>query len=424
MTIDQANLTPLSRPLTGTLLLKSVCDEADVERLDAFNAAIHGSEVQGFTRNLLLHHPHAHPDDWLYVEDTASGHIVSSLCLIPWTWRYDGIDLKAGEMGVVGTLPDVRRQGLVRALVGCFKERLQAGGYHLSHIQGIPYYYRQFGYEYALPLEGGWRLELHQMPLADADGFRFRPASVDDIPMLQAYYDEASRTLDIHAVRDADIWRYLLEHGIHTDTARAFTLVLGDDGQPVGYYGIALNGFGTGLIVSEASRLGHAAASACLPRLRRLAEERKKDYVRFMLPAGDDLLGAVEAAGGRDWGTYAWQIHLPDLPHLLRAIGPALERRLADSPFAGLSEAVALNTYRQTFTLHFEGGRLQSVTAAPEDAEQAAVHLPPNLLPVLVLGDKSAGELVSQYQDVYCRAGKPLIDTLFPRRRAYIHTIY
>jgi GNAT superfamily N-acetyltransferase len=144
--------TSYQKALQGSLVLKSIASERDVERVAAFHGLIHDQGVAGMVRELVLHHPNTRPEHWLYVEDKATGQVVSSLCLIPWAWQYQGVEIKTGEMGIVGTLEAYRHRGLIRALVERFKELLREGGYDLSQIQGIPYFYRQFGYEYAMPL--------------------------------------------------------------------------------------------------------------------------------------------------------------------------------------------------------------------------------------------------------------------------------
>ena len=155
------------------------------------------------TRNLFIHHPNTQKEDLIFVEDTQSGRVVSSLCLIPWTWHYEGVAIPTGEMGIVGTLEEYRQRGLIRAQVEYFKRRLNERGCLLSQIQGIPYYYRQFGYEYALPLEGGLRIEPRYVPAPPDDTpFTFRLAVLGDIPTLMRLYDEAAQDLAIHAARD------------------------------------------------------------------------------------------------------------------------------------------------------------------------------------------------------------------------------
>ncbi len=232
---------PYCRPLGNGLILKSIQNEQDGERLAAFNGAIHGPELIDMTRALIFHHPHTRPEHWLFVEDEKTGQVASALCLIPWQWRFEDVTLKSGEVGIVGTEPSYRKRGLVRALMARHHELLRAEDCDLSHIQGIPYFYRQFGYEYAMPLEAGWRVELHNLPDAlspAASAYRFRPATLDDLPCLMQMYDCVTKKLDITSVRDADTWRYLFEHTDGTGMAGEFWLLLDETGQPSGYWRI------------------------------------------------------------------------------------------------------------------------------------------------------------------------------------------
>jgi GNAT superfamily N-acetyltransferase len=107
-----------------------------------FRRQIFGEGVAGFSRSLILHHPHTRSDHWLFVEDENAGQVVSSLVLIPWQWCYEDVTLKSGEVGIVATLESHRKRGLIRAQFARHRELLREGGYDLSHIQGIPYFYR------------------------------------------------------------------------------------------------------------------------------------------------------------------------------------------------------------------------------------------------------------------------------------------
>ena len=55
---------------------------------------------------------------------------------------------------MVATRPAYRKRGLVRAVFEMAHARSAAKGELVQVITGIPYFYRQFGYEYALDLEG------------------------------------------------------------------------------------------------------------------------------------------------------------------------------------------------------------------------------------------------------------------------------
>jgi len=412
------------RVLEEGLVLRTAGSEDDVARVAAFNGAIHGSGVDPFTRHLFLHHPHTHVEDLIFVEDERSGQVVSSLCLIPSTWSYGGVRIPAGEMGIVGTLEEYRRRGLIRAQVALFKRRLRQRGCLLSHIQGIPYYYRQFGYEYALPLEGGLRLELRHVPIPPDGSITFRPATPEDAPILSRLYDAAAADLDIHAVRDEATWRYVLTRSAGTEMEREIWILQDRAGQVAGYVCAPKVHFGDELTVNEVSRLGFDGAVATLHHLKTLARERDKPGLRLTLPAGCTLMRLARSLGAHDLGTYAWQIHVPDVAALLRALGPALERRIAASALAGLTRDVDLDLYRETVRLRFRSGALAEVTDLGFTGG-GSIQIPPPQFTPLLLGYRTREELHATHPDLrIAPAWRLLVDTLFPKTTSFLYTAY
>lgn len=408
--------------MSDNLILKTVSTDHDIERLHAFNDHIHGQGVGGLSTALIRQHPTASDrHNWPFIEDTDTGDIVSTLCLIPWTLRLEDVELKAGEMGIVGTLEDYRRRGLIRRLVEVFDQLLLEGAYDLSHIQGIPYYYRHFGYEYAIPLEGGWRVELHELPQAES-GYRIRLATQDDIPRLVAYYNAAQ--LPLHAERDAAIWAYMLGPSTQTEYAAETYMVLDAEGTPVGYFKIMLQGFGEALIVSEGSNLSADAALAVLDYCKGLATERHKPAIRLNMPTSHVLVQVGRRFGAHELGNYAWQIRFPHVAQLLQKLGPAFERRLAASPFAGLTRAVTINLYRAAYGLTFAEGRLMGVETLGFH-EGGDLSLPPTQLVPLLLGYRSLDEIQASYPDASAQGlNSYLIDVLFPKMEGYLYCIY
>ena len=416
--------TSYRQSLGDGLVLRTAADERDVERVAEFNGTVHEPGVASMTRHLFFHHPNIQWEDLIFVEDERSGQVVSSLCLIPWTWRYETVNIPAGEMGIVGTLEAFRRRGLIRAQVDTLKRRLRQRGCLLSHIQGIPYYYRQFGYEYALPLEGGLRLETRHVPDPPEKPFEFHPVTIDDLPILARLYDEATRDLAISTVRDKATWQYLLTHARGTQTEQDAWLIHDAHGGVVGYMCVPLHHFGQELVVSEVSRLGFEAALAVLNHAKELATEHDRPGIRLNLPANCTLMCLARSLGAHDLGTYAWQIHVPDTAALLRALTPVLERRIAESPFAGMTREVRLNLYRETIALRFETGSLTEVANLGSGGDGMASFPPPQFIP-LVLGHRTVEELHQSHPDVHVApAWRLLVDTLFPKAASFIYTIY
>jgi predicted acetyltransferase len=76
----------------------------------------------------------------------------------------EGTKLHVAEMGLVGTQENHRGRGLMRTLNREFDKTLDEEKFDLAVIQGIPGFYHQFGYHYAIPLENHINMPLHISP--------------------------------------------------------------------------------------------------------------------------------------------------------------------------------------------------------------------------------------------------------------------
>ena len=415
---------PLHKALGDSLVLRTAATKEEVERVAAFDGQIHGPGVVSMTLDIYLRHPHTEWRDLIYVEDTQTKQVVSSLCLIPWTLSYEGATLRSGEMGIVGTLEPYRKRGLIRAQVEVFKDHLRDSGCLLSHIQGIGYYYRQFGYEYAMPLDGGLKLTHRDVPKLSETPYTFRKATEADLPVLIALFDAAGCELAIHTQRDEATWRYLLAHNPQSEMEAETWVVLDAQQQVVSYFRLPDHHFGEELTVNEASRFSFDVAWAALQQIALIAEERHTPGVRLCLPPNSDLMHVARSFGAFDMGTYAWQIYIPDRVALLRTIGLALEKRVAHSIFAGCTRDLTLSFFRQSIRLSFVAGKLAQVADLGFNGE-ADAHIPPLAFVPLVLGYRSFEEQHKAYPEMGVSSAQRLfVETLFPRCSSFLYTNY
>jgi GNAT superfamily N-acetyltransferase len=422
MALDYRN--PYEASLGDGLVLRTPRSGNDIERVAEFDGSIHGPLVAPFTRNLFFNRTAAEARDLIFVEDERSGEIVSSLCLIPWTWSFDGIEIPTGEMGIVGTKEAYRKRGLIRAQVDYFKQRLQERGCLLSQIQGIPHYYRQFGYEYALPLLGGRQLEFRDIPDTALEPFSFRLATANDIPVLTRLYDETAHDLAIHALRTTEVWHYLFEQSPGGETECDTWLIEDTQGNAVGYFRIPKVYFWTELVVNEVSRLSFAAALATLQKLKELAIAKSKPGIRLNIAANSTLMQLAQTLEGRALDQYKLQIYLPDVTRFIRTLAPVFECRVADSPFAGLTRVLHLGMYVETLALTFKSGMLVQVERVAPTGEEE-LRLPPRQFIPLILGDSGIEELRENFPDAYAEPlWRLLLGTLFPKLSAFIYPAY
>ena len=184
----------------GNGLILRHATSTDVEDLVAFNAKIHSEagpdkpdeKIGAWVHDLMTKpHPTTDINDFTIVEDTVSGKIVSSMNLIPQTWRYEGIEFEVGRPELVGTDPEYRKRGLVRAQFEVIHQWSAERGHKVQAITGIPYYYRQFGYEMGLALDGGRVGYLPHIPKLEKDKeepYKIRKAREKDVQFICDIY--------------------------------------------------------------------------------------------------------------------------------------------------------------------------------------------------------------------------------------------
>lgn len=395
------------------------------------NPATPNEEVRGWIRDLMSGtHPTTGAGDFtVVVDERAGGKIVSSLCLISQTWAYAGIPFKVGRPEAVSTSPAYRRRGLVRAQFDAIHARSAARGELMQAITGIAWYYRQFGYEMTVANGGGHRWLPFRIPPRRADAppaYQLRPATPDDIPLLDRLYTIHCSSSLVARRRDAAQWRYELGW-------KKFGLVEDGAGAPVGYTEAHVR---EGSDEPELVRTYSVDELAVLPghSLRAVAvflgqlfqaqveelnrtREQPLTGLAFNLGPGHPVYAALGDLLERYRPAWTWYIRVPDLPAFVRHIAPALERRLAASVMAGYSGALRLNLYRSQMTLVFDGGTLIEVgTYAPTKVEDGDAHFPDQTFLHVLLGHRTLAELNYLYPDCYAvPEAAVLLGILFPQ---------
>ena len=411
--------------LENGLLLRTVRDERDVERYISFNTKFN-NVYEGLNSELLLHHfPGASFADYQLIEDTHTGEIVSTTCLIPWEFTYEGVSIKAAQLEQVLSHPEYRRHGLVRIQIKRFMQMVSERQFDLSFIWGIPYYYRQFGYAYcidgsmfeALP---AWRIP--DVVEGSSDPYILKPAGLEHIPALSAVYNDAAKLLQFSAARSQAHWQYLLKN------ARLPTQIVEDsrNGQIVGYISNAKKADDNRISVIESGILNQDVALAVLRTFRKEA----CGEIQVSWPQNNTLVRLVRNFGSVTQTGGQWLFHITDLAAFLVKISPVLERRLAVSDCAGLTRNITINLFRQAYRLRFVSGKVAGVEAlgfldASMGADGGDLLIPPEALIRLVLGYRKLDELRDAWPDIVIKAeSRRIIDALFPKMESYLYTTY
>ncbi|GAB4451935.1 MAG: hypothetical protein Kow00120_22170 [Anaerolineae bacterium] len=431
---------PLS--LGDNLVLRRAETEEDIERIIALDNLViqegePGVDVSVWVRLMTRgDHPTTTRRDFYLVEDTRKDLFVSSLCLIPQTWTYDGIPFGAGRPEIVMTLPEYRRRGLVRRQFEALHDDCAARGLLVQGIAGIPFYYRLFDYEYALSLHAGCDLYFDAIPERKADGaepYPFRLADEADLPQLMALAGAYGSDKLVTCVRDETIWRHVLNEPAHADSTRYYMLTDGEGGPVVGYFGMLDElWFGRPALREFAlvERVPYAAVVPSLLRaLRQLCAARWPEIREIQIELGDDhpaypmlaTLGARQRAF-----PYAWYIRVPDVAGFIRHVAPALEARLAASAMAGYSGELKLHFYQKPgVRIRFESGCLAQVEATDPTDQEAQAAFPPLVFLKMLFGYRTYDELKHVFPDVSALPdARFLLDALFPRRPSWVVPVH
>ena len=363
------------------------------------------------------------------VDQQKQNKIVSSMAMIPQVWAYDGLTFGCGRPELIATDPNFRRGGLARIQIELFHAQSSAKGDLLQAITGIPWYYRQFGYEMALDLGGGRLLPIDSVKDVTADKdepYQWRKATRDDIPFLEKMYGQLCNGNLITCVRDKQIWNYELDIDQNIPNGRRnLWIVKTLSGSPVAYAEILSYPRPDTIRELEVAP-GYSVRAISLFIARQLkvrARQSEPDRGRssgitFKLGANHPVYEALRGELATPRPTYAWYIRVPDLPRFLWHISPVLEQRLSASVIAGYSGSLHLNFYQRQLRLEFSDGQLAKIDPyKPKHFfDGDAFFLDLSFLQLL-FGYRTMEELNYAHVDCFAKGGEigVLLQSLFPK---------
>ncbi len=440
--IDQFGLP---RYVGDGLLLRWGTPE-DADAVAAFNIAMHSDEPDqpelwlGLWTKLLMSgdHPTTAASDFTVVVDEHKGNrIASTSCLISQVWRYEEVEFGVGRPELIATHPDYRRRGLVREQMAVLHALSASRGEQLNAITGIPWYYRQFGYEMTVNLHGSRKHYWSKAPGKKSElpvSYAWRPPTYADIPILTEMYGIQCQPSLVARERDEAQWRWDIDKTIDPDSDFVTLRLIEDDaGAVVGY----CQYWEPEANIGELAVLpGHSWRSVCLwllARFQEISQERVDNgklafsCLEFELgeqhPAYDALLTQLEPRGLG----YTWYMRVADLAAFLSHIAPVLERRLAASTMAGHTGRLIVDMYRYELVMTWEEGKLMGVEQQASTSDKLPRGRFPDLTFLhLLFGHRTLADLEFAWADcrVHDAEARVLFEALFPRQASCIIPVW
>lgn len=436
------------RDLGDGLILRHGSVE-DADALADINSRMHSDDgpdqpnlgIGAWIQDLVAKpHPTLVPSDFTVVEETSTGKIVSTLCLIPQTWTFDGIEFGVGRPELVCTLPEFRKRGLVRVQMEEVHKWSTDRGHLVQVITGIPYFYRQFGYDMALNLSGARRgFEPHVPALkeGETEPFNIRLAVDGDVDFILKTYESHERKQAISCKRTPEIVRYEMTGKSVLSIIRYEKMIIEDtNGKHIGYFEHPNELWFGGVACVYFALAEGASWLAVAPSVVRylwkkgaeIAERESTTRTSFSFNLGeqhpiyevlDDKLPTVRKP-------YAYYVRVPDVPAFLTQVKPALEKRLAESAAVGYSGELRVGFYKDGFRMVFENGKITSIESIKHNTDRDVdVAFPDYTFLHVLFGHRSFDELRHAFVDCYVHnpTARVLINALFPKRDSFVQAV-
>jgi predicted N-acetyltransferase YhbS len=396
------------RPLPGGLLLRS-CRPGDLDQVGAL-LADRGDPTDAEDQRLVAEDPDTGLEATAVVVD--GDRVVSTATLLPETVRVEDVVLPAAQVELVATDPAYEGRGLVRALMGWAHDRSAAHRDLVQVMLGIPYFYRLFGYEYAVDIPPA--RPLRDLP-SPAPGLR--PATPADIPALARLQDAAQAGADVAMPHPAARLRWLVAHEATT------TWVLDRDGEVVASARVPEPE--DEVLATEPTAVDADAAEALLAGVAALAAGRP---VRVTdRPASVAGATWADRLGEGSEAAEQYYVRVPDPGALLEALRPVLSRRLAASGVDRGGRDLVVSTYGASWRLPVTDDGLGPVQAGGRVQAPGAVGgagVAPDQLGALLLGPHGMHGLTRRRPDVYPGRDAEVYEALFPPLSADLLTYY
>ncbi|SDS87662.1 GNAT family N-acetyltransferase [Actinoplanes derwentensis] len=372
--------------------------QASVQLQDRTGGKPH-PQIASWVEDLMAGHPSVRPEDFLVAEQ--DGRVVASLVELRQEWSLAGVRLPVAMIELVGTVPEHRGNRLTDRLFEVLHRRLADDGVPLQVIEGIPYFYRRFGYEYALANDGAPTIPVNALPDGPTVG-GLRPATVDDADALAAVDRELAGTGVLSCPRDAAAWRYEIAGRRPDDIARRVVAVHEDGGYLV-------HTPQTAIVVAATVRPDDAVYAY-------LRQAAGPDQTELRLLLGPEHPLSLSGPAGVPRRTRGWYVRTGDPADLLARLKPVLQARWQAADLRWPGPSMTVGTYGRAARLHFTDGLLTHVTTHRGRAEQDAM-IPPGALLQLALGHRSLPEILAEWPD--CLPGDRITERFltaaFPR---------
>ena len=413
--------------LEDGLIMRNATKE-DIPALLEHFKAVHGKGVVDQLRTMLENYPRFSWDDSFIIANQDSGEVVSCVILLQNVWLLEGIEILTVEMEAVGTLDSHRYKGHIRLLNEEFEKRATEHNPTVMTIAGIPEFYRNFGYEYAASLGGGYPVSPTLIPKPsedEKDPITFEEVDSQKFPEFLKFREKYLPRHTWYRKITPESARYLIYDTTSPEQEAFYFYLVKEEGKTVGVFFLAR--WENRLDILELYLDNYKHTDIVLRFVLRKADEWNGIPVRVAPPNQARVREFVSArTQAMNVSAYAWYVKIPSIPRFFKSVAPLLKGRLKETEFHDFTGDLTVTTYKEGYTLTFEKGAFKDITEKEEkNPDDYHLRIPKNQLTRLLMGYETLDEIMSHEPDVMCAATlRPLVRLLFPKLRAMVDPFY
>jgi len=395
--------------------------DEDFKALYKMNDLVFGDEdVRSITKRFAEHHPDMSKEHFFMVRQGKK--VVAGLLLVPQVWRLGEVEFKVAEMGCVGTDPEHRRKNLQGVLNDEFDEYAKEHGFDLCVLAGIPFFYRQFGYQYAVQLNYSTEIPLEKIPEKETE-LLIRDFTNEQIEKADSFLKKSQERYLVHSVRSQEIWEMQQKTGTYgADPFQTAALFL--EKEFVGYFRYSVDQEKKSINIKELAIDEIVSPADLADVIGKHVSTFGLTTMNTRLSHEDEFSRYLISLGAKINTPYAWQVKILDLTNFLLKMCPVLEQRIENSDFIGVSKELTMNFWKYAVKMEIEDGKVTSVEKVYGE-EDRIIGWNPDVFIQLAFGYKGRKELEEMYPDFRVRGDVGgLIDVMFPKQPSYIHYCY
>ena len=347
------------------------------------------------------------------------GCSVSWLTVIDFPMRIGSARVRIAGIAGVGTDSNFRMRGYSRRVIEDTLDYMRNEGYDMSALFGIRDYYHRFGYAVCLP---SVRFTIHTRNAEAAgeyaDQYTIRNFTPKDNAKLIELHNNANNVRTGTLVRTSEYFNGIPKGstwGLTADTIG----VENASGDFVGYAAYDHTDEKVDVVEVEAS--DPKAYAVLLAEFARLAVERRVEMIQLLMPLDCAFAEYCTRYGCKATVQYPkcsdGMMRIMNQDALFTKISDELGTRLSNSALRSFAGKITLKTDLGSTTLAIEDSQ---VAVEPGNGSEPDITLPQSKLTQIVIGYRSAIDLMSENDVEIRQESIPILNALFPRDNPYM----